>query len=114
MPDETLGKKQRRFAFMVARLILQAQALGYEVTLGDAYRDPRVFGPMGARQGYGESRSAHKQRLAIDLNLFRDGKFLQTTEAHRPLGEWWEQQGGTWGGRFQDGNHYSLKHNGIA
>ena len=98
---------------MVAQLIEQAFKMGYEVTLGDAYRDPRVFGKMGERSGYGESRSAHKLRLAIDLNLFRDGKYLSSTEAHRPLGEWWEGQGGSWGGRFNDGNHYSLEHGGV-
>lgn len=113
-PAETLGQAQRRFARMVARLLDQAHALGFEVTLGDAYRDPRVFGPMGQRLGYGESRSAHKQRLAIDLNLFRDGRYLTATAEHRPLGEWWEAQGGTWGGRFNDGNHYSLRFGGIA
>lgn len=111
---ETLGQKQRRFARLVPRLIDQAHVLGFEVTLGDAFRDPRVFGPIGTRMGYGESRSAHKQRLAIDLNLFRNGRFLTDTESHRPLGEWWEAQGGVWGGRFQDGNHYSLEHDGIS
>lgn len=109
----SLREKQSQFAQMAARLILKAVELGYEVTLGDAYRDPRVFGLIGERKGYGESRSAHKQRLAIDLNLFRDGKFLTGTEAHRELGEWWESQGGAWGGRFDDGNHYSLEHGGI-
>ena len=58
---ETLSQKQRRFAVAVAELILRANRTGYEVTLGDAYRDPRVFGPIGTRQGYGESKSAHKQ-----------------------------------------------------
>ena len=110
----TLGQKQRAFTQMVARLILKAAEMGFEVTFGDAFRDPRVFGAIGERQGYGEGRSAHKQRLAIDLNLFKDGEYLASTEDHRPLGEWWEAQGGTWGGRFNDGNHYSLKHNGIA
>ncbi len=110
---ETLGQKQQRFTRMVARLLDTAHALGYEVTFGDAYRDPRVFGPLGVRQGYGHRSSAHKQRLAIDLNLFRDGKFLQSTEDHKQLGEWWESQGGTWGGRFEDGNHYSLEHDGV-
>lgn len=109
----TLRQKQSRFAVMVAALICQAQALGFEVTLGDAYRDPRLFGAMGERKGYGESRSAHKLRLAIDLNLFRDGQYLQGTESHRALGEWWESQGGCWGGRFEDGNHYSLEHDGV-
>ena len=29
------------------------------------------------------------------------------------LGEYWESIGGSWGGRFNDGNHYSLEHNGV-
>ena len=106
---ETLRQKQSRFARLVARLIDQAFALGYEVTLGDAYRDPRVHGALGEKKSYSSSMSLHKQRLAIDLNLFRDGRYLSSTESHRPLGEWWEAQGGSWGGRFNDGNHYELR-----
>lgn len=110
---ETLRQKQSRFARMVAGLIVQASMQGYEVTLGDAYRDPRLHGTVGEKKGYGHSKSCHKLRLAIDLNLFKDGKFLGTTEDHKVLGEWWEAQGGTWGGRFNDGNHYSLEHEGM-
>ena len=110
---ESLRQKQSRFAMMVATLLQQAEVLGFEVTLGDAYRDPRLHGRVGVRMGYGSARSCHKLRLAIDLNLFKNGKFLQTSDDHRPLGEWWESQGGTWGGRFNDGNHYSLEHNGV-
>lgn len=102
---ETLRQKQSRFARMVARLLSHIYEMGYEVTLGDAYRDPRV--------PYGHPTSLHRKRLAIDLNLFRDGHFLQATEDHRPIGEWWEAQGGAWGGRFNDGNHYSLEHEGM-
>lgn len=109
----TLRQKQCRFARMAATLILKAEDLGYEVTLGDAYRDPRVFGALGVRQGYGQGRSAHKLRLALDLNLFRAGQYLPDTQAHRVLGEWWQAQGGTWGGQFDDGNHYSLEHEGV-
>lgn len=115
---ETLREKQSRFARNVARLLDKAHELGFEVTLGDAYRDPRVFGPIGQKRGYGRADSVHKQRLAIDLNLFRDGKFLSDSEAHRPLGEWWKAQGADhrWGGDFRDskdrptpdGNHYSI------
>ena len=110
----TLGEKQRLFTRLLPKLLEKAHELGFEVTLGDAYRDPRVFGAIGVRQGYGESKSAHKQRLAIDLNLFRGDTFLQATSDHQPLGEWWEAQGGVWGGRFNDGNHYSLAHDGIS
>lgn len=112
---ETLGQKQRRFARMVGRLIERAYEMGYEVTLGDAYRDPRVHGDWGRKLSgsYSAASSVHKLRLAIDLNLFRDGKYLADTADHRPLGEWWESIGGTWGGRWNDGNHYSLEHNGC-
>jgi hypothetical protein len=110
--EETLRQKQSRFARMVADLLIKAYELGYEVTLGDAFRDPRLHGEMGEKKGYGNSRSCHKMRLAIDLNLFKDGVFQSTTEGHKPLGEWWESVGGTWGGRFMDANHYSLEHDG--
>jgi hypothetical protein len=109
----SLRQKQARFVLMTAHLIAFAYAQGYELTTGDGFRDPRVFGQVGERKGYGESRSAHKQRLAHDWNLFKAGQWLQDTEAHRPLGEFWERLGGTWGGRFNDGNHYSLEHFGI-
>jgi len=108
----TLGSKQRKFTCMLADLIVFAYANGYEITLGDAYRDPRVHGIVGIKKSYSSANSLHKSRLAIDLNLFKDGKYLISTEAHKPLGEYWESIGGTWGGRFKDGNHYSLEHNG--
>lgn len=109
----TLGQKQRRFSLMIATLILYAYDMGYEITVGDAYRDPRLHGEIGVKMGYGHPRSAHKQKLAMDLNLFKDGRYLDTTEDHRILGEKWESMGGTWGGRFNDGNHYSLEHLGV-
>ncbi len=108
----TLGQKQRMFTRMVAQLIFWAYDHGYELTFGDAYRDPRVFGPVGKTMGYGRSKSNHKQRLAVDLNLFRDGEYLTKTSDHEPLGEYWESLGGAWGGRFDDGNHYSIEHEG--
>lgn len=108
----SLRQKQSKFAFMVSQLIVKAYEMGYEVTIGDAYRDPRLHGALGEKKGYGHRNSCHKIRLAIDLNLFKDGKFLSSTEDHKVLGEWWESQGGSWGGRFNDGNHYSLEYNG--
>lgn len=108
-----LREKQSLFVHMTALLILHAEQLGYELTEGDGYRDPRVFGKMGIKKGYGRAKSAHKQRLAKDYNLFKNGKWLSKTADHKPLGEYWESIGGTWGGRWNDGNHYSLEHRGI-
>lgn len=107
MTSKTLRERQVEFAKQVPALINKAFELGYEVTLGDAYRDPRVHGNYGERKAYGESNSYHKLRLAIDLNLFKNGKFITDHTGHQQIGEWWESIGGTWGGRFQDPNHYS-------
>lgn len=109
-----LGEKQRLFTRLIADLIIKAYDLGYEISIGDAYRDPRVFGEVGEKKGYGNKSSCHKSRLAIDLNLFKDGEYLSSTKDHVALGMWWEQQHELcrWGGRFKDGNHYSFEHNG--
>jgi len=107
-----LFAKQQHFALMIPGLIEKAHQLGYRVTLGDAYRDPRAFGLHGKKVGYSSANSCHKLRLAIDLNLFKDGVFLRETVNYLQLGLWWEAQGGTWGGRFDDGNHFSIEHNG--
>ena len=103
--SETLREKQSRFVWMVIELLQKARDMGYELTFGDAYRDPRC--------SYGQPFSLHRKRLAIDLNLFYKGQYLSSTESHRELGEYWELLGGSWGGRFDDGNHYSLEHAGI-
>lgn len=117
----SLRKKQSEFVLMVAKLINFAADQGYSLTFGDAYRDPRSHGAQGEKRSYGRRTSAHKQRLAIDFNLFKDGKYLRLTSDHEPLGVYWESLGGTWGGRWRgqggtpsyDGNHYSLEFYGI-
>lgn len=110
-----LGEQQRLFAKLVPRLMDKILQSGYEFTLGDAFRDPRVFGEIGEHQGYGHPKSAHKRRLAIDLNLFKDGVYLDKTEHHKAFGAWWKKQHKLcrWGGDFEDGNHYSMERDGV-
>ena len=97
----TLGQKQRKFARLLPILIIYAYTQGYEISFGDAWAK------TGHRKG-----SFHYKRLAIDLNLFDDNKYLRSTEAHRDLGEFWKSLDPecTWGGDFRkkDGNHYSF------
>jgi len=109
----TLGQKQRKFTRMIALLIMHAYENGYELTFAEAYRTPEQAA-LNAKAGKGISTSLHLDRLAVDFNLFKDGVYLTATEDHRPLGEFWESIGGSWGGRFSrpDGNHYSLEHGG--
>ena len=99
----TLSVHQRRFTKMISLLIQYADLLGYELTFGDAYSQAK-FGVHSV-----EPPSFHFKRLAVDFNLFIDGDYQESTEAHKPLGTFWKFLGGTWGGDFNkpDGNHYS-------
>lgn len=112
-----LGDKQKLLCRLLPKLLKKAHKLGFEVTLGDAYRDPRVFGMIGVKKGYGHRNSNHKRRLAIDLNLFLDGEYMDASEDHRELGEYWKKlhPDCRWGGDFNgvpDGNHYSIVYRG--
>lgn len=114
---ETLSEKQQRFSWLIAKLILYANASGYQITFGEAYRT-REQAALNAKSGIGIANSLHCDRLAIDLNLFRDGKYLTRTEDYQPLGEWWiaQSQDCKWGGLFKkpDGNHFSVAYMGRA
>ena len=103
-----LSLKQQLFTRMVGRLIKFATDNGFELTVGDAYRDRNAIYPYKVHPN-----SLHYSRLAIDLNIFRNGKYLRQAEDFIELGEFWESIGGTWGGRFRDGNHFSLEHKGM-
>lgn len=66
-------------------------------------------GPVGIRH------SLHTKRLAVDLQLFKDGQWIKEVGPYRELGIFWESLGPDfcWGGRFGDTPHYSIKHEGV-
>lgn len=107
---------QEQFAQGAALLIQQAKALGYGVTLGEAWRSPEQAA-LNAAKGTGISNSLHTERLAIDLNLFRGGVYITDESGHRTLGAWWKTLGPNyrWGGDFSkpDPNHYSISPDGV-
>ena len=110
-----LSTKQQLFTLCVSKLIEHAYNLGYALTFGDAYRDPRVHGDHGVKKpgSYAAAKSVHKLRLAVDLNLFVDGQYITSSEhvAYKQLGEFWEglDPDARWGGRFDDANHFSFE-----
>lgn len=138
----SLQKKQAQFSVMFGKLLDFAYTHGYEVTLGDAWAfdlnpviryllDIAKYLPDWQRkkmrplltllyQHRHKQHSNHYNRLAVDINLFKNGKYLTRSEDHLALGEFWESMGGSWGGRFvdeegnpqPDGNHYSLEFGG--
>jgi len=122
-----MRKLQSLHVLNVALLVRWAYAHGYELTFGDAYRDPLLakinsglYGLIEKTTGAitwlarrGSKDSLHCKRLATDLNLFRNGVYLSLTEDHRELGRHWESihNLNRWGGRYGDGNHYeTLEH----
>lgn len=111
----SLREKQSKFVVLVSGLILAATKRGYELTFGDAYRDPRVHGELGIKMGYGNARSCHKIRLAVDFNLFKNGVFLDgdaADKAHAELHSDWVALGGS-PAVPGDLNHYSIEHEGV-
>jgi len=98
-----LGTKQELFAQLLGEHLVWLYEQGYKVRMGDVW----------ATDGH-KVNSNHYLKLAADLNLFYGGKYLTDTEDHRKSGEKWETRHSLcrWGGRFQDGNHYSLIHYG--
>ncbi len=138
----TLGELQRQFSVRFAELIHYIHASGYECTVGEVKRSDEqaqinaigqegreilarfcetsgLKGLAGALRNNGRANgvanSVHQLSLAVDINLFKDGKYLDKSEDHKRFGEWWEKQHdlARWGGRWGDGNHYSFEFNGV-
>lgn len=139
MAELTLRQKQSLFLRLFAQLISYAMQRGFEFTPGEMKRSdeqaeinaigangretlartiqgtfPELAKRIRNNTGSGIRNSLHELGLAVDLNLFRDGKFLEGSEQHKLLGEYWETLHplARWGGRFGDGNHYSIEHEG--
>jgi hypothetical protein len=108
---------QEEFAQAAARLISAAPSFGYTVTLGEAWRTPEQAA-INAKKGTGISDSLHIDRLAIDLNFFKGGMYVQGGSQLADIGAWWKRLGPNyrWGGDFHtrpDGNHFSITPDGI-
>jgi hypothetical protein len=114
-----LSGKQSYFANCVPWLIEHARQLGYAVTLGEAWRSPETC-ELYAKEGKGIRCSNHDLRLAIDLNVFKNGAYSTNPEDYRALGEWWKLQTPPddavtfcWGGDWGDFDHFSFENDGV-
>ena len=140
---ETLGQKQRRFVQLFGLLIEYGYQQGFEMTFGEAFRSDEqaeinalgktgraalaelladndyqgLAYAIGNNVGGGIKNSLHCVRLAVDINLFKDGKYLTDSEDYKVLGDYWKSLGldCAWGGDFKpkpDGNHFSIEFQG--
>lgn len=108
--------QQMDFAERSAEFILWIKSQGFRVTYGETWRSPEEA-MIHAKDGSGIANSLHLIRLAIDLNVFKDGVELQTKEEFAPLGAHWKTVDPRccWGGDFKriDADHFSMVWQGI-
>jgi hypothetical protein len=107
-----LSEKQAIFTLNTAKLILWADAQGYKLTYGEAYR-PKEMAEIYYQRGIGIKNSQHGKRLAVDFNLFCNGRYMTDSESYARLGIAWQKlhEDNRWGGNFPDpdGNHFEMQ-----
>lgn len=103
---------QQEFSRTLALFLYWMTMEGYTWTMGDCWRSTdRLNCPHCGKevtyQGllvYNKRsktlQSAHTERRAIDLIVWKDGTPCWDGAVYRPIGEKWEALGGKWGGRF--------------
>lgn len=101
----------------IAKTVTWCEANGYTLSGGELWRTPEQAA-LNAASGAGIVNSLHLQRLAIDLNVFKDGVMAQTVDDFRPVGEYWKSLDPLcrWGGDFTtrpDADHFSITWMGI-
>ena len=110
----TLRERQELFAKNVGLLIGFIFASGYACTFGEAYRT-KEQAEWNEAKGTGSKNSLHCKRLAIDLNLFKDGVYQKFSEAYQFAGDYWVSlhPDNRHGGAGGDGNHFSMTETGT-
>lgn len=112
----TLREAQSAFLLDVCKLIQYATDRGYTVTGGELVRTAEQA-ELYKKTGFSKAgaKSLHCQRLAIDLNFFEDGKYIEDKAHLQGIGEYWESLNpmNSWGGffnGFDDCPHFSRGH----
>jgi hypothetical protein len=106
-----LRKRQFEFNHKLELLYGYIHSHGYNCVTDEVNRPPELS-RLYAEQNKGRHPSIHELKLAADIDIFKaddpeskiplsDGKLFQD------IGEYWESIGGTWGGRWGDGRHFS-------
>lgn len=137
-----LSDKQRLFAHLFSAFLPALHRVGYQVTFGEFFRSDEqaqinALGETGRRQlvayimnvprfeplakaianntGNGIALTLHNDKLAADLNLWKDGK-LCTSGEYIEAGRLWKSlhPDCVWGGDFKnpDVYHFSLTYEG--
>ncbi len=103
----TLRQAQCKFSWMLGNLICFAYSQGFEIAMGEGTIMVVYCPHCKKKVSVHRKGSLHHVKLGQDIDLFKDGVYLRKTSDHKVLGAYWISLGGSWGGDFNDGNHYS-------
>lgn len=106
--------QQAKFLRDVCKLLEFADAQGFVVTAGEAFRTAEqqaIYVKTGRSK---TMASNHMRRCAMDFNFFRNGKLTWDKATLQPLGDFWEtlDTQNAWGGNwssFKDVPHFERK-----
>lgn len=108
----SMVSEQAAFLLDMCKLIQYATERGFTLTAGELYRTPEqqeIYLKTGRSS---TMNSLHLKRLAVDFNIFRDGKLVGDKTILAPLGAYWESLHplNSWGGngrKLVDTPHFS-------
>lgn len=80
--------RQQTFTLNVAKLILYINSKGYACTFGESYRTTEMA-QIYAKTGKGIQDSNHCYKLAVDLNLFKNGVYLSDAKEYKQFADYW-------------------------
>lgn len=112
----TLHQRQVLHVQLTAKLIAWAQAQGLELTWGETFRTA-LQAQANAASGAGIVNSLHKLRLAVDFQLFKDGVYIETADAYKPMADYWLTLDPLCAAGYYfhsvDADHFSITYQGI-
>lgn len=108
----SLVTEQAAFLLDMCKLIKYATEQGFTLTAGELYRTPEqqeIYLKTGRSS---TMNSLHLKRLAVDFNIFKNGKLVGDKATLAPLGAYWESLHplNSWGGngkKLVDTPHFS-------
>jgi hypothetical protein len=113
----TLGDLQRLHVQLIGQLIAYTYEQGYNLTWGEAYRTAEQA-QWDVEHGTGILESVHCERLAVDLQLFKEGVYLTDPGDYAFMGYYWKSLHPLckWGGDFAtvDADHFSITYQGRS
>lgn len=109
----TLREKRILFSNLIAQQLLDMNVFPHSACF-DQVKRTQAEANANATAGTGIKNSLHLEGLAADINLYFNGAYMDSSDAHKPFGEMWKARHPMckWGGDIKggrpDGNHYSF------